>query len=97
MEVSKEEAMRRYMQAEKKLEKKDYVGTLIYVPYDPQDKYFYYLDKENRAIILDQLNQEFDCQEKLSVNKRSLTLDIQFQKDAEPIPTRIFARVAKGK
>ena len=47
--------------------------------------------------FLDQLNSEFDVQEKLSIAKRTQTIEVKFDKASEPIPVCVFARWSKGK
>ena len=92
-----EEANKKYADIERRLTKKDYVGNILYFPYDSDEEYFYIIDPTQRAKILDQLNQEFDVQEKLTVSRRTQAIEVQFGKDTEPIPTYVFARWTKGR
>ncbi len=97
MEPSKEEVNQRYAEAERRMTKKDYTGNILYLPFDPDQEYFYILNSQVRSMILDQLNSQFDVQEKLNVSKRMTPLDIVFKKNEEPLPVYVFCRYTKGK
>ena len=97
MEEDRETLLRNYAQAEQKLAKKDYIGNILYIPFDPDEEYFYTIDPTQRAKILDQLNQQFDVQDKLSVAKRTQVIDVQFEKDGDVLPVCVFARWSKGR
>ncbi len=97
MEQAKKELENKYSDAERRLSKKDYVGNILYLPYDPDGQYFYSVDPTQRARLIDQLNVEFDVQEKLSVSKRTSMIEVKFGKDEPPLPVCVFARWSKGK
>ena len=97
MEPTKEDIFKKYSEVERRLAKKDYVGNILYFPYDPDEKYFYSVDPTQRAHIIDQLNVQFDVQEKLNVNKRTQIIEVQFGKESAPLPCCVFARWTKGK
>ena len=97
MELSKEELNQKYSEAERRLTKKDYTGNILYLPFDPEEEYFYILNSQTRSMILDQLNSQFDVQEKLNVSKRTTALDVVFKKGEEPLPVYVFCRYTKGK
>ncbi len=97
MEETKEELNQKYAEVERRLSKKDYTGNILYLPFDPEEEYFYILNSQTRSMILDQLNREFDVQEKLNVQRRTTPLDIVFKKDQEPLPVYVFCRYSKGK
>ncbi len=97
MEQPKDEVAKKYTEVEHRLSKKDYIGNILYFPFDVEQDYFYTIDNVQRAHVLDQLNSEFDVQEKLSISKRTQTLHVRFANDEDPIPVCVFARWSKGK
>ena len=97
MEQSKDNLQKKYSEVEHRLQKKDYIGNILYFPYDVEEEYFYTITSIQRAPIMDQLNQEFDVQEKLSISKRTQIIHVKFAPDEEPIPLNVFARWSKGK
>ena len=97
MDPAKEALTKKYAEIEHRLTKKDYVGNILYLPFDPEEKYFYTINATQRAPILEQLNKEFDIQEKLSISKRTQQLDIVFKPGDAPLPVYVFARWSKGK
>ena len=92
-----EEITKNYAETERRLTKKDYVGNILYIPYDPDEEYFYSIDPTQRAKILDQLNQDFDVQEKLTISKRTQPIEVRFGKEDEPVLCYVFARWTKGR
>ncbi len=97
MDSEKEEVLKKYNEAEQRLSKKDYLGNILYFPFDNEQEYFYTIDSFQRSSVLDQLNQEFDVQEKLSISKRTQTIHVKFAADEEPLPLCVFARWSRGK
>ncbi len=95
--MDQEEINKNYADLERRLTKKDYVGNILYFPYEPDEQYFYIIDPVQRVKILDQLNQEFDVQEKLTISKRTQPIEVKFGRDAEPSHCLVFARWTKGK
>ena len=97
MDENKEALLKKYAEAEHRLSKKDYIGNILYFPYDVDQDFFYTIESAQRSHVLDQLNQEFDVQEKLSISKRTQIIHVKFADDEEPIPLCVFARWGKGK
>ena len=97
MEPTKQAISKKYADLERKLTKKDFVGNILYLPFDPEEEYFYTINATQRAPIMEQLNKEFDIQEKLSVSKRQQQLEIVFNAGESPLPVYVFARWSKGK
>ena len=97
MDKSKEEINKKYAEAERRMGKKDYTGNILYLPFDPEEEYFYILNSQTRSLILDQLNGQFDVQDKLNISKRTTALDIVFKKGEAPLPVYVFCRYTKGK
>ncbi len=97
MDPEKESLNKKYAEVDQRLSKKDYIGNILYFPFDVEEEYFMTIDSVQRSHVLDQLNQNFDVQEKLTVSKRTQTIHIRFAADEEPIPVCVFARWTKGK
>ena len=96
--TAKSELIKRYDKAESRLRPEDYIGTVKFCPFSDDDQYFSYLfHKDTPSFVLDQLNADFDITKSLTVKQRLSDLHVRYRHGEEPITTRIFARIAKGK
>ena len=67
MEQEREIIGKKYAEVEHRLSKKDFIGNILYFPYDVDEEYFYTINHVQRASIMDQLNSEFFLDIKLAV------------------------------
>ena len=96
--TAKSELIKRYDKAESKLRPEDYIGNVKFCPFSDDEQYFSYLfHKDTPVFVLDQLNADFDIAKSLTVKQRLTDLHVRYQHGQEPILTRVFARIAKGK